>query len=75
MVARQNYAAGIHAWYHSNPIDAVLRGYMRSSDCFEYPNPTPPPPPPPLQKKNIPKFQNPQILCSFATLNDAMTQG
>ena len=43
MVARQNYAAGIHAWYHSNPIDAVLRGYMRSSDCFEYPNPAPSP--------------------------------
>ena len=49
MVARQNYAAGIRTWYHRNPIDAVLRAYMRSSDCFEYPNPTPSPPP--LQKK------------------------
>ena len=63
MVARQNYAAGIHAWYHSNPIDAVLRRYMRSSDCFEYPNPPPPPAPSPKKKySEISKPSNPLFI-------------
>ena len=62
MVARQNYAAGIHAWYHRNPIDAVLRGYMRSSDCFEYPNPTPPAPSPKKKYSEISKPPNPLFI-------------
>ena len=65
MVARQNYAAGIRTWYHRNPIDAVLRAYMRSSDCFEYPNPTPSPPP--LQKKKTRCKALKRYLANFLT--------